>query len=215
MRKISEQQKNDVVTLYQETKLQIYQIAKMCDVSVASVTNIINQKGVSPKRRERVDIDKLERALSMYELGYRIREILSQCEIPESQLYSEIDARGIERRKNISTRHRKCRRHPKINQMLELYQEEKSISEIAKELDISTDTVKRNVVKAISNGEVEISERYLKTEEELLDSIAAAIVKSRKKVIIRDVAKAFQVDEKKLYYRVVKQKRNNNETSRK
>ena len=215
MRKITEKQKNDVVTLYQETKLQVYQIAKICDVSVGSVTNIIKQKGISPKRRERVDIDKLERALSMYELGYRIREILSQCEIPESQLYSEIDARGIERRKKISTRHRKCRRHPKINQMLELYQEEKSISEIAKELDISTDTVKRNVVKAISNGEVEISERYLKTEEELLDSIAAAIVKSRKKVIIRDVAKAFQVDEKKLYYRVVKQKRNNNETSRK
>lgn len=208
MKKISEQQKDNVAILYQNTKLKVYEIAKITDVSALSVMNIIKQKDISPRRMENFDEDELERALLMYEAGYRLSEILSQCEIPQNRLYSAIDARGIERRKNICTRNRKSRHKSKKEQIIKMYQEEKSISQIARELDISTDTVKRNIMQAISNGEAQVSKRYSKEETEQLDSIAEIIVKCKNKVTIRDIAKAFKVDEKKLYYRVLKQRRN-------
>lgn len=208
MKKISEQQKNNVAILYQRTNLKVYEIAKITDVSAPSVMNIIKQKDILPRRMENFDKDELERALLMYEAGYRLSEILSQCEISQNRLYSAIDARGIERRRNICTRNRKIRHKSKKEQIIKLYQEEKSISQIARELDISTDTVKRNIMQAIKNGEAQVSKRYSKEETEQLDSIAEMIVKCKNKVTIRDIAKAFKVDEKKLYYRVLKQKRN-------
>lgn len=208
MKKISEQQKNNVAILYQRTNLKVYEIAKITDVSAPSVMNIIKQKDILPRRMENFDKDELERALLMYEAGYRLSEILSQCEISQNRLYSAIDARGIERRKNICTRNRKSRHKSKKEQIIKMYQEEKSISQIARELDISTDTVKRNIMQAIKNGEAQVSKRYSKEETEQLDSIAEMIVKCKNKVTIRDIAKAFKVDEKKLYYRVLKQKRN-------
>lgn len=50
MKKINEQQKENVVTLYQETDLAVDKIAQICNLSATSVSLIIKERGISPKR---------------------------------------------------------------------------------------------------------------------------------------------------------------------
>ena len=204
MKTISKKQKDNVVTLYQATDLEVYKIAKICDVSTASVTNILKERQIPLKRAVAFPKKNVDKAVRMYQKGYEVKRILEECQIPQSQLYLEIDARGIERRKENSVRTAGKNIHPKRDKMIELYLQGKSYSEIERELDVSYATVKRYIVQAIEDGEVEVSERYSPVSEEYLKSVAEIFVGSKQKLSIREVAKALKVDEKKLCYRVAK-----------
>lgn len=204
MKTISKKQKDNVVTLYQATDLEVYKIAKICDVSTASVTNILKERQIPLKRVVAFPKKNVDKAVKMYQKGYEVKRILEECQFSQNQLYLEIDARGIERRKENSVRTAGKNIHQKRDKMIELYLQGKSYSEIERELDVSYATVRRYIVQAIEDGEVEVSERYSPVSEEYLKSVAEIFVRSKQKLSIREVAKALKVDEKKLCYRVAK-----------
>lgn len=206
MKKISKKQKDNVVTLYQETDLPNCTIAKICGIATVSLYSILKERNIEPKRLSGVSMESLDMAVSMYEHGYKVSDILEQCNVSQPRLYAEIDVRGIERRNSSFTTVRKSRIHPKRNKMLKEYQKGKSYAEIGRKFMISPDTVKKYIVQAIENGEIEVSERYATPVDEYLQGVAEVVVNNKQELCIRDVAKALKVDEKKLYYRVKKLK---------
>lgn len=192
--------------MYQATDLEVYKIAKICDVSTASVTNILKERQIPLKRAVAFSKKNVDRAIKMYQKGYEVKRILEECQIPQNQLYLEIDARGIERRKENSVRTAGKNIHPKRDKMIDLYLQGKSYSEIERELDVSYATVRRYILQAIEDGEAEVSERYSPELKEYLKSIAKIIVESKQTLCIRQVARALKVDEKKLVYLVAKER---------
>ena len=82
------------------------------------------------------------------------------------------------------------------------YQKGKSYSQISQELQVSWSTVKRYVMQAIDAGEINISDRYVEGANAYVKQIAELIAQSKEKLCIREVAKAFKVDEKKVAYQL-------------
>ena len=206
MKKISEEQKDIVVNLYKETRLQNYEIARICNISNGSIFKILKERGIEPKSLFDDSKDVVDKAVNMYEMGYEVNVIKEQCKIPQNRLYTAIDARGIKRRKCIYTQARNIHVNPKRKEVLLEYQKGSSFSGISRKLGISENTVSRYVKQAIKDGEIEVSERYSTEENNYIKKVAELIVKSKKKLLIREVAQAFQIDEQKLYYRVAKVK---------
>lgn len=207
MRKITEKQKDNVVKLYQKTDLKTYEIADLCNLSTCSVSIILKEKNIPVKRSGKVDTNGVDKAIRMYEQGYEVAYIIKHCKVPQSQLYAEIKERGITKRKGPCTRVKGAKPETPIEQIVKEYQKGKSYAEIGRELQVSLNTVKRYVMQAINNGEISVSDRYAKDTDILIMQIAELVAQSKEKPCIREVAKAFKVDEKKIAYQLRRMKK--------
>lgn len=207
MSRITEKQKDNVVRLYQKTDLKTYEIADLCNLSTGSVSVILRERNIPAKRSGKADADSVDKAISMYEQGYAIRFIIKRCKVPQSQLYAEIKERGITKRKGPCTRVKGAKPETPIEQIVKEYQKGKSYAEIGRELQVSFNTVKKYVMQAIDDGEIDISDRYAKDTDILIKQIAELVAQSKEKPCIREVAKAFKVDEKKIAYQLRRMKK--------
>lgn len=202
MRKITEKQKDNVVKLYQNTDLKSYEIANLCNLSTGSVSVILNERNVPVKRSKKADIDSVDKAIKMYEQGYEVSFIIKNCKIPQGQLYTEIKERGIARRRELHTKIKGTQANTPVKKIIMEYQKGKSYSQISQELQVSWPTVKRYVMQAIDAGEINISDRYVEGANAYVKQIAELIAQSKEKLCIREVAKSFKVDEKKIAYQL-------------
>jgi len=202
MRKITEKQKDNVVKLYQKTDLKTYEIADLCNLSTCSVSIILKEKNIPVKRSGKVDTNGVDKAIRMYEQGYEVAYIIKHCKVPQSQLYAEIRERGIARRRELHTKIKGTQANTPVKKIIMEYQKGKSYSQISQELQVSWPTVKRYVMQAIDAGEINISDRYVEGANAYVKQIAELIAQSKEKLCIREVAKAFKVDEKKIAYQL-------------
>jgi len=193
--------KNNIVKLYSESSLSMIEIASILNVSVTTIQKNLAERNI-PSRRETKCMD-IERAISMYEQGYHIDDILTTTNTNYCCLYRELDKRNIPRRNNFSTRMYSRKGSSYTKDVIALYQEGKTTAEIALELLISYPTVARIIDKEIKNGTISIHPNDIaqEKENERVKDIAKLyyLLLGNKKITIRQIAKEMDVNENKLY----------------
>lgn len=201
--------KNHIVKLYSESSLSMIEIASILNVSVASIQRTLVERNI-PSRRETKCVD-IDRAIAMYEQGYHLDEIIAATNIHKVLLYDEMDKRNIPRRNNCSTRIFSHKGSSYAKDVIALYQEGKTVTEIALELLISHTTVARIIDKEIKNGTISThpNESAQEKENERVNDIAKLyhLFLDNEKVSIRQIAKEMDVSESKLY-RAIKKSNN-------
>jgi transposase-like protein len=204
---ISEVQKERAIKLYKESSLTITEIAKLCKISEATIHKIVKEKKISTRSNRDYSEEELQIAAKLYKDGMSVKEIKEFVQVPLNQLYETIDNMGIARRcKSYS-----AAREPKIDKIkvLEEYKKNQTYSEISKTLNISQSSVTKIVDNALLKNEIELSERYTAEiwDKEYCSKVAELIILSKNGLLVKDVAKAFKLNCKKLYYIVERMKK--------
>lgn len=194
--------KNHIVKLYSESSLSMIEIASILNVSITTIQKTLNERNIPP-RRETKCMD-IERAISMYEQGYHLNEIKAATNVYTQLLYNEIDNRSIPRRENKHSRTPSRQGSPYTKDVVALYQEGKSYTEIALELSISQPTVTKIIDNEMKNGTISTrpSDIANKKENARIKDIAQLynLLLGNEKITIRQIAKVMDVNESKLYY---------------
>lgn len=206
--KKSQETLEKVLMLYMTSKKSKIQIAKECNVSDSYVGKVLNAFHLK-KLCTDYPQDTLDSAVNLYIDGERIDDILEATGITRAILYRELDERQIERRLEKSFKNQPKKVCEEL--VYEMYQKNMSISQIAKELEVSVNTINRIITEGLESEEMQISDKDLedKLQNEICIKLAPVIVMQQKncEISIRDVAKAFGVKERKLYYRVAEAKK--------
>lgn len=136
-RRITDETKDLVANLYVESNLKVCEIGALANLHPITIYKILNERDI-PRRKELYNI---ELAIDMYEQGYYLREIYETTNISQSCLYKELEKRNVPRRRTLRYNYRPSRKSKYTNEILKLYKEGKSKSQIARELMIAPSTV--------------------------------------------------------------------------
>lgn len=208
MKKISDKTKKQLIHLYTQTNTSVVIISSVLDISIKSIYRILDEYTI--ERRPKKEYD-LTLAVEMYKEGAYLSDIYRESNIDCLTLYKELDKQNIPRRKEIHSRNRTQSHTISENEdsIIEYYMENKSLTEIAKTLMISYPVVKKVITNALETGTIQEREidTNKKKQHEQIQKIAQLYVELETNAKIRDVAKAFCVNESNLYYAVAKLKK--------
>ena len=198
---ISNTIKKHIVKLYRESSLSMIEIASILNVSVTTIQKTLAERNI-PSRREVKCVD-IDRAITMYEQGYHIDDILTTTNTSYYCLYRELDKRNIPRRNNCSTRMFSHKGSSYTKDVIALYQQGKSHAEIALELLISQATVGKIIAMELKNGTISVRPDDIAQEKEnaRIKDIAKLynLLLGNEKITIRQIAREMGVNENKLY----------------
>lgn len=208
---IIQEQKNRVIELYKEGTLQNLEIMKLCDISLKTLYKILDENGID-KKNHPLEVEVVRIAVEMYKKDYKLSEIYEKTGISCATLYKELDERKIPRR--IMCSDRKTEKKDKLesedsDNIIELYLLGKTKTQISIELVVAYKTVKDTIEQAIKKGIICQNPKETEKQNNTQKVIAIAKLINELKdddIVVRDVARAFKVSERCLYYHVQKQK---------
>ena len=112
---------------YVESNLKVCEIGALANLHPITIYKILNERDI-PRRKELYNI---ELAIDMYEQGYYLREIYETTNISQSCLYKELEKRNVPRRRTLRYNYRPSRKSKYTNEILKLYKEGKSKSQMS------------------------------------------------------------------------------------
>lgn len=203
MKVINDKTKDNIVKLYTESNLRRVEIASILNVSTATIGNVLVERNVQLRRDTRLKRIDINRAVAMYEQGHYLEEIYNVTGIDCCLLYKELDERNVPRRRTYSGGPKKQKESVHTKDVIALYQEGKKVSEIALELLLDQQSVKRIIDTELEKGTIAICPVDIakEKEKERISDIAKlyTIFMSKEKVTIRQIAKELNVNEQILY----------------
>lgn len=208
MKKISDKTKKQLIHLYTQTNTSVVIISSVLDISIKTIYKILDTNNIERRAKKECD---LTLAVEMYKEGAYLSDIYRESNIDCVGLYKELDKQNIPRRKETHNRNQLPSPIVSKNEdtIIEYYMENKSLTEIAKTLMISYPVVKKVITNALETGIIQEREidTNKKKQHEQIQKIAQLYVELETNAKIRDVAKAFCVNESNLYYAVSKLKK--------